>query len=109
MLTASTLLMGAANTAIIGCYHVFLALVRLGFMPPWLAERSRRFNTPHRAIVISVVVPIAVIIVSRGQTILLGHLYAFGLLGAFTLTSVGLDRIRWQERKLGAVLLRWAC
>ncbi len=99
VLTASTLLMGAANTAIIGCYHVFLALVRLGFLPPWMAERSRRFSTPHRAILISVLVPVAVIIASQGQTLLLGHLYAFGLLGAFSLTSVGLDRIRWQERK----------
>jgi amino acid transporter len=101
VLTASTLLMGAANTAIIGCYHVFIALVRLGFMPSWLSERSRRFNTPHRAIVISVLVPIAVILGSRGQMALLGHMYAFGLLGAFSLTSVGLDRIRWQERKIG--------
>jgi nucleotide-binding universal stress UspA family protein len=98
VLTAATLLMGAANTAIIGCYHVFLALVRLGYMPSWLAERSRRFNTPHRAIAISVLVPVAVIIGSRGRTETLGELYAFGLLGAFTLTSVGLDRIRWQER-----------
>ena len=32
--------MGAANTAIIGCYHVFLALVRLGFLPP-LAVRAQ--------------------------------------------------------------------
>jgi amino acid transporter len=100
--TASTLLMGAANTAIIGCYHVFLALVRLGFLPAYLAERSRQFNTPHRAIFISVLVPMLVIIISRGQMVVLGHLYAFGLLGAFTLTSVGLDRIRLQEHKLTA-------
>jgi nucleotide-binding universal stress UspA family protein len=98
MLTAATLLLGAANTAIIGCYHVFLALVRLGYMPAWLAERSRRFNTPHRAIAISVAVPVIVVIASRGNMNLLGELYAFGLLGAFALTSVGLDRIRWQER-----------
>ena len=98
VLTASTLLLGAANTAIIGCYHVFLALVRLGYMPAWLAERSRRFNTPHRAIAISVAVPVVVVIASRGNMTLLGELYAFGLLGAFALTSVGLDRIRWQER-----------
>jgi amino acid transporter/nucleotide-binding universal stress UspA family protein len=98
ILTAGTLLMGAANTAIIGCYHVFLALVRLGFLPPWLAERSSRFNTPHRAIIISVAVPVAVVVASRGRMDLLGELYAFGLLGAFSLTSVGMDRIRWQER-----------
>jgi amino acid transporter len=96
--TATVLLMGAANTAIIGCYHVFLALVRLGYMPAWLAERNRRFNTPHRAIAVAVVVPIAVVVLSHGHMKLLGEMYAFGLLGAFSLTSVGLDRIRWQER-----------
>jgi amino acid transporter len=103
--TASTLLMGAANTAIIGCYHVFLALVRLGFLPPWLAERSRRFNTPHRAVAVAVLVPVAVIIASGGHTIWLGHLYAFGLLGAFSLNSLGLDRIRWQERKRSGIFI----
>ena len=101
VLTASTLLMGAANTAIIGCYHVFIALVRLGYMPHWLAERSRRFNTPHRAIAIAVLVPIAVVVASHGHMQLLGDMYAFGLLGAFTLTSVGIDRLRLQERIRG--------
>jgi amino acid transporter/nucleotide-binding universal stress UspA family protein len=100
--TAAALLMGAANTAIIGCYHVFLAIGRLGYLPHWVGARSRRFNTPYLAIAIAVLVPVAVIAGSRGATAPLGHMYAFGLLGAFTLTSVGLDRIRLQERKLGA-------
>lgn len=101
VLTAGALLMGAANTAIIGCYHVFLALVRLGYMPRWFAERSLVFNTPHRAIALSVAVPVAIIIASQARTGLLGHLYSFGLLGAFTLTSLGLDRVKWQERTRG--------
>ena len=101
VLTASSLLVAAANTAIIGCYHVFLALVRLGFMPRWMAARNRRFNTPHWAIAVSVAVPVAVILASRARTDILGHMYTFGLLGAFTLTSVGLDRIKWQERARG--------
>jgi amino acid transporter len=98
--SGAALLMGAANTAIIGCYHVFLAIGRLGYLPHWVAARSRRFNTPHFAIAVAVLVPVLVIVASRGQISLLGHMYAFGLLGAFTLTSVGLDRIRWQERKM---------
>ena len=101
VLTSSTLLVGAANTALIGCYHVFLALVRLGFMPRWLAERNQRFGTPHRAIIISVPVPVVVVLVTRGQMALLGDMYSFGLLGAFTLTSVGIDRMRVQENKRG--------
>ncbi len=99
--TSSTLLIGAANTALIGCYHVFLALVRLGFMPQWLAERNLRFGTPHRAIIISVLVPVTVVLATRGQMALLGDMYSFGLLGAFTLTSVGIDRMRIQENKRG--------
>jgi amino acid transporter/nucleotide-binding universal stress UspA family protein len=99
--TSSTLLIGASNTALIGCYHVFLALVRLGFMPRWLAERNVRFGTPHRAILIAVVVPVVVVLATRGQMALLGDMYSFGLLGAFTLTSLGIDRMRIQERKHG--------
>jgi amino acid transporter len=99
--TSSTLLIGAANTALIGCYHVFLALVRLGYMPRWLAERNQRYGTPHRAIIIAVAVPVAVVLATRGQMELLGDMYSFGLLGAFTLTSVGLDRMRVQENKRG--------
>src|SRR4029079_11540651 len=99
--TSAALLLGAANTALIGCYHVFLALVRLGFLPHWLSGRSHRFNTPHRAILISVLAPVAVIAASRAQTGILGHIYTFGLLGAFPLTSLGLDKVKWQERARG--------
>src|SRR5881394_3162095 len=60
--TSAALLVGAANTALIGCYHVFLALVRLGYLPHWLSGRSQRFNTPHRAIAVAVVVPVAVVV-----------------------------------------------
>ena len=101
VVTSSALLLGAANTALIGCYHVFLALVRLGFLPHWMSGRSLRFNTPHRAIVISVLAPVLVIAASRAQTGILGHVYTFGLLGAFTLTSLGLDKVKWQERARG--------
>jgi amino acid transporter/nucleotide-binding universal stress UspA family protein len=101
VLTSSTLLLGAANTAMIGCYHVFLALVRLGFLPQWLAERNLRFGTPHRAIAISVAIPAVVVLATRGQMEALGDMYSFGLLGAFTLTSVGIDRLRAQERNRG--------
>jgi amino acid transporter/nucleotide-binding universal stress UspA family protein len=102
VVTSSALLLGAANTSLIGCYHVFLALVRLGFLPHWLSGRSLRFNSPHRAIVISVLAPVLVIVASRAQTGILGHIYTFGLLGAFTLTSLGLDKVKWQERARGA-------
>jgi amino acid transporter/nucleotide-binding universal stress UspA family protein len=99
--TASTLLLFAANTAIIGGYHVFLALAARGFLPMVVTVRNQRFGTPHFAIAITTIVPIIVIAFTAGQLTLLGDMYAFGLLGAFVLSSAGLDVIRWRQHQRG--------
>lgn len=99
--TASSLLLLAANTAIIGSYHVFLALADAHFLPEPLMLRNRRFGTPHFAILVATIVPILVITVTGRDLVLLGDLYAFGLLGAFVLTSLGLDLTRWREHERG--------
>ncbi len=96
VLTASSLLLFASNTAIIGSYHVFLALSRHGFLPKIMELRNRAFNTPHIAILIATVVPALLILLTQGQMIILGDMYAFGLLGAFVFSSLSLDTIRWR-------------
>ncbi len=103
VVTAGSLLLFASNTAIIGAYHVFVALARKGYMPARVAALNRKFGTPHTAIGIAVLVPLAIIVATRGRMDLLGDMYAFGLLGAFCLSSLGLDRIRWLEGRRGIV------
>jgi amino acid transporter len=104
-ITAATLLVFASNTAIIGAYHVFLALARMRFFPGIVAVRNRWRGTPHVAILLATAIPMVVLVGVRGDVNTLGDMYAFGLLGAFTLTCLGLDVIRWRERG-GAVTLR---
>ncbi len=101
VITASVLLLFAANTAIIGGYHVFMALSRQHFLPDVLMRRSHKLGTPVIAIGVTVVVPIIVILATHGNMTLLGHMYAFGLLGAFSMSSIGLDVVRWREKKRG--------
>ncbi len=96
VLSASTLLIFAANTAIIGAYHVFLALSHSGFLPYVISMRSPRFNSPHVAICIATGFPVGVILLTQGHLALLGEMYAFGLLGAFVFSSLSLDIIRWR-------------
>ncbi len=96
--SGSLLLVFASNTAIIGAYHVFIALARMGFMPRVLETRNRWRRTPHWAIVAAVGLPVAIVIAAQGSLNLLGDLYAFGLLGTFVLTCVSLDVVRWRER-----------
>ena len=96
VVSASSLLLFASNTAIIGSYHVFLALVNSGFLPKILSVRNPTFNTPHVAVGIATLVPGFIILFSQGEMKLLGDMYAFGLLGAFVFSSLSLDSIRWR-------------
>ena len=97
--SAGLLLIFASNTAIIGCYHVFLALSKLRFLPQVLQHRNRWRNTPQWSVLAAVGIPIAVVVISHANVGLLGDMYAFGLLGAFSVTSVCLDIVRWRERR----------
>ncbi|GAC1380925.1 MAG: hypothetical protein NVSMB33_07330 [Ktedonobacteraceae bacterium] len=98
-ISASALLVFASNTAIIGSYHVFMALSRMEFFPAFILQRNRLRGTPHYSIALATGIPIAVLIIANGNLDLLGNMYAFGLLGAFTLTCLGLDLVRHRERK----------
>ncbi len=98
-LSAGALLIFAANTAIIGAYHVMLALARLDFLPGALLRRNRWRGTPQYAIALSTLIPILALFLVGGDIATLGAMYAFGLLGAFALTSVGMDIVRLRERR----------
>ena len=97
-ISGSLLLVFASNTAIIGAYHVFIALARMGFLPRALERRNKWRVTPHWSIIVAVAMPVVITIGAQAQVTLLGDLYAFGLLGTFVLTCISLDVVRWRER-----------
>jgi hypothetical protein len=106
--TGAVLLIFASNTAIIGGYHVFLALTRMGFLPRVVERHNSARHTPHVAVLVAVGPPVLLVYIagqSPSTALFLGDLYAFGLLGAFILTNVSLDVIRRRElrvdRRLG--------
>lgn len=106
-IAASALLVFACNTAIIGAYHVFLALSRMGYLPGFVTATNKWRGTPHNAILLATLIPVVVLVGVRGQIVILGDMYAFGLLGAFSLTCLAMDVIRYRERRgaahIGAV------
>ena len=97
--SASALLVFASNTAIIGTYHVFMALSRMQFFPAFLMKRNKLRDTPHYSIAFAVGIPILVLLIVHGQINILGDMYAFGLLGAFALTCLSMDVVRVQSRR----------
>ena len=107
-ISGALLLIFASNTAVIGAYHVFIALSRMGFLPRAIERRNRWRNTPHWSILLAISVPIVLVVATRGAAPVLGDLYAFGLLGAFILTCLALDVVRWHERPGRLTPLEWA-
>ncbi len=108
-ITGSVLLIFASNTAIIGGYHVFLALTRMGFLPRVTERRNAWRRTPHVAILAAVGPPVVLVYIaglSPVALVFLGDLYAFGLLGSFILTNVSLDVVRWRELRVDRALVR---
>ncbi len=96
-ISASALLVFASNTAIIGAYHVFIALSRMEFLPSFILRRNKLRGTPHLSIALATGIPIVILIAVQGNITILGDMYAFGLLGAFTLTCLGLDIVRARD------------
>jgi amino acid transporter len=107
-ISASALLVFASNTAIIGAYHVFMALSRMGFLPGIILQRNKLRGTPHYSIALATGIPIVVLIAVSGNITALGDMYAFGLLGAFTLTCLGMDIVRWRDWQKARRVLRQA-
>lgn len=98
-ISASALLVFASNTAIIGSYHVFLALAKMEFFPQFILKRNSLRGTPHYSIALATIIPILVLLAVRGNINILGDMYAFGLLGAFSLTCLGMDIVRYRQRR----------
>ncbi len=105
VLSAALLLLFAANTAVVGTYHVFGALAESQFLPRALLRRSPRFGTPTLSIAVAVSVPVLIVIATRADMTQLGHLYAFGLLGAFVLASTAVDRVSINEGRTGPMFV----
>lgn len=69
------------------------------FFPQFILKRNRFRGTPHWSIAFAIGIPVAVLLLVNGKIDILGDMYAFGLLGAFTVICLGLDIIRYRERR----------
>jgi amino acid transporter/nucleotide-binding universal stress UspA family protein len=104
-LTGAGLLLVAANLAFIGCYNVFKTVGEHGYLPAALSKRNRRYGTPTGAIIAITAAAVVIIISTQGDLLRLGKIFAFGLLGAYSITSISLDVLRWREGKRGVAFI----
>jgi basic amino acid/polyamine antiporter, APA family len=95
---APAALLWAASTAMLGLSRHVYVLATNRQIPSWLGKLSRRFTTPHVAILIAAGVAFGLVLPT--DVALLGGLYAFGATIAFTIAHLAIVRLRWLEPDL---------
>lgn len=91
------ILSGAVNTAIVGSNGVLNRVSEDGVLAPWFRQPHPRFGTSHRIINLVVALQLLTIILSRGNVILLGEAYAFGVIWSFAMKSLAVLVLRYTK------------
>lgn len=92
------ILSGAVNTAIVGSNGVLNRVSEDGVLAEWFRAPHRRYGTSHRIINLIVGLQILTIILSRGNVIVLGEAYAFGVIWSFAMKGLAVLVLRFTAR-----------
>jgi amino acid transporter/nucleotide-binding universal stress UspA family protein len=92
------ILAGAVNTAIIGSNGVLNRVAEDGVMPDWFLKPHPRYGTTHRVLYLILGLQLAVILLSRGDMVLLGEAYAFGVVWSFVFKALAMVVLRFKDR-----------
>lgn len=93
------LLAGACNTSIIGANGVLNRVAEDGILPDWLRQPHPRYGTTHRVLSLIVGFQLVTIIASRGETLLLGEAYAFGVVWSFVFQAFSMVVLRFKDKR----------
>ena len=91
------MLAGAINTSIIGSNGVLNRVSEDGVMTDWFRAPHRKYGTTHRMINLVVVLQLAAIVGSRGNTYTLGEAYAFGVIWSFAFKGLAMLVLRFKD------------
>jgi amino acid transporter/nucleotide-binding universal stress UspA family protein len=93
------ILAGAVNTAIIGSNGVLNRVAEDGVMPDWFLKPHRKYGTTHRILSLVVGLQLVIILASRGNVLLLGGAYAFGVVWSFVFQALSMVVLRFRDRR----------
>jgi amino acid transporter/nucleotide-binding universal stress UspA family protein len=100
VVVGSMILSGAVNTAIIGSNGVLNRVAEDGVVPVWLQKPHPKYGTTYRILRLILVLKLVTILVSRGNVLLLGEAYAFGVVWSFVFMSVSMVILRFRRPDL---------
>jgi amino acid transporter len=90
------ILSGAINTSMIGSTGVLMRVAEDGVLTDWFRKPHKRFGTSSRIINLVFGLQMATIVITRGNVIMLGEAYAFGVIWSFTFNSLAMLVLRYK-------------
>jgi len=97
VLVGTLILAGAVNTAIIGSNGVLNRVAEDGVLPGWFRHPHRKFGTTSRIINLIVGLQLLTLLLSRGDVIMLGEAYAFGVVWSFAMKALSVLVLRYKQ------------
>ncbi len=92
------ILSGAINTSIIGSTGVLMRIAEDGVLTDWFRKPHRRFGTAYRIVNLVTALQLFTILITRGNVIVLGEAYAFGVIWSFTFNALAMLVLRWKYK-----------
>jgi amino acid transporter len=96
VLVGFLILSGAINTSMIGSTGVLMRVAEDGVLADWFRRPHPKYGTSHRIVNMIFILQMFTIIASRGDVIILGEAYAFGVIWSFTFNSLAMLVLRWK-------------
>jgi len=97
VLVGTLILAGAVNTAIIGSNGVLNRVAEDGVLPGWFRHPHPKFGTTSRIINLIVGLQLLTLLLSRGDVIMLGEAYAFGVVWSFAMKALSVLVLRYKQ------------
>jgi amino acid transporter/nucleotide-binding universal stress UspA family protein len=93
------ILSGAVNTSIVGSNGVLNRVAEDGVLPDWFLKPHPRFGTTYRVLSLITGLQLFTILASRGNVLLLGEAYAFGVVWSFVFQALSMVVLRFKDRR----------
>lgn len=92
------ILSGAVNTSIVGSNGVLSRVAEDGVLPDWFLKPHPKYGTNHRLLWMIAGLQLLTIVASRGDVILLGEAYAFGVVWSFVFKTLSMVVLRFKKQ-----------
>jgi amino acid transporter len=89
---------GAVNTAIVGSTGVLMRVAEDGVLADWFRKPQRKYGTSYRIVNLVAIIQLFVIVITRGNVIVIGEAYAFGVIWSFTFNALAMLVLRWKYK-----------